>query len=752
MKKSSKDQQSQFETRTYVDNSQNRSLGRVGLPVGSKTVSKTGKISATYADNANNRHHGRVGLPLGSKPISSALKHGNKNTSPEDQLPSTSTRKSSPEGKKNTAASTLKQSDLTCEHTTSVKHTIFVKHEKHEQKTDKDSVTCKTVLDDPSSLKSANGNDNVLPNPAVTRTYVDNPQNRRLGRVGLPVGSKKVSKNGTVSATYADSSFNRYHDRVGLPLGSKPVSKGFHPSRETTSSKEETLHSQQNQTIAQEPMNSPVFDKSKENINVSKVESESCPSDYKRDDTYLDVSLAAVQSFPRPRSSPTTEQPVRDDQRVEEPSRRSNLYRRDTTSSTRQRSVTLPTFAADREYRQSHVDNPQHSNACKEESRYSDERHNYNPSFNRQEKEWVKIHYQQLTNSAQENSDSTLYEFGKQSCKSQHNAMETVKDSVNRANLWKQQCDLEDNGVPDSSMSSAKQTVISRTTEPIKSKETRYIRFDDIVIGQKIGQGQFGKIYEGKWVGRKTFAIKKISFQSESRNICAQFRQLMSNVLKFSHKNVVKLYCACVESPDLCFVMEFMEGSLYDHLYVMESQFNDIEKTFIITEISCGLAYLHSNDIAHGYMNLKNVLLNTYMDDITGVKISDFGLYNLENKFRWCSANLKQKTYNITITNYSAPEILLGKYLDLDGIKKVDIYSFGLVMYEIFHEVEPFENLTTHELKTRAENGSLLPEFRGFSNDNRSIYIMKYCFDPQPSRRPSSHECYNLFEEKIINP
>ncbi|XP_057291968.1 probable serine/threonine-protein kinase DDB_G0267514 [Hydractinia symbiolongicarpus] len=740
MEKSSEDQKGHSETRTYVDNSQNRSLGRVGLPVGSKTVSKTGKISATYADNAKNRHHGRVGLPLGSKPISSALKHVSKNTPAEEQLPSTSMRKRSPERKKKNTASTSKQSDLTD------KHIISVKHEK--QKNHEDSVAIKTFLDDPSSLKPANGNDDVLPNPAVTRTYVDNPQNRRLGRVGLPVGSKKVSKNGTVSATYVDSSFNRYHDRVGLPLGSKPVSKGFHPTRETTSSKEKTFHPQHNQPIAQEPINSPVFDKSKENINVSKVESKSCPSDCKRDDTYLDVSLAAVESFPRTRSSPTTQQPVRDDQQLEEPSRRSNRYRRDTPSSTSQSSESLPTSVAARKYRQSHADNPQHSNACKEETSFPDEGHNHNYSFNQQEKKWVKSHYQQLKNGAQENSDSALYEFGKQLCKSQQNTMETVMDSVNRANLWKEKCDLEDNGVPESFMSTARQIAVTRTTEPIKSEETRYIRFNDIVIGQKIGQGKFGKIYAGKWASKKTFAIKKISFQSDSISISAQFRQLMSSVLNFSHENVVKLYCACVESPNLCFLMEFMEGSLYDHLYIMETQFNDIEKTFIIREISCGLAYLHSNDIAHGYVNLKNVLLNTYMDDITGVKISDFGLYNLEN-FRWCGTNRKQKTHRLTITNYSAPEVLLGKDLDLDGVKRADIYSFGLIMYEIFHEVEPFENLTTRELKTLAENGSLLPEFKGFSIDNRSIYIMKYCFDRQPSKRPSSHECYNLLEKKI---
>ena len=78
-----------------------------------------------------------------------------------------------------------------------------------------------------------------------TRTYVDNAMNRRLGRVGMPLGSMVVSKGSSASSpsssfyglsfseserTYVDNSMNRDLGRVGMPVGSMPVSRSGVPS------------------------------------------------------------------------------------------------------------------------------------------------------------------------------------------------------------------------------------------------------------------------------------------------------------------------------------------------------------------------------------------------------------------------------------------------------------------------------------------------------------------------------------------
>ncbi|XP_045168424.1 uncharacterized protein LOC123531482 [Mercenaria mercenaria] len=138
-------------TRAYVDNAYNRSHGRVGEPVGSHVISKTtgsgskqpaATTEKVYADNAYNRSHGRAGEPLGSKVIS---KKTPSCTEPTAQ---------GPEGK----------------------------------------------------------------------VYKDNRTNQRLGRVGKEIGTAVYSAKTktTVEKVYKDNKENRERGRVGKPRGSMP--------------------------------------------------------------------------------------------------------------------------------------------------------------------------------------------------------------------------------------------------------------------------------------------------------------------------------------------------------------------------------------------------------------------------------------------------------------------------------------------------------------------------------------------------
>ena len=161
--------------KNYVNNAYNRSVGRVGQPVGSHVISRSsgggggGSLSSgisaagssthsgasgstkTYVDNAYNRREGRAGMPIGSCVIS-------KNSTGNSSTP----------------------------------------------------------------VGSGSGS-GVKEDVAV---YADNPVNRRLGRVGKPRGTCVYSqKDGRTSTrTYVDNEMNRKLGRVVEPLGSRPVS------------------------------------------------------------------------------------------------------------------------------------------------------------------------------------------------------------------------------------------------------------------------------------------------------------------------------------------------------------------------------------------------------------------------------------------------------------------------------------------------------------------------------------------------
>ena len=67
--------------RTYVDNAMNRSLGRVGMLVGTAPVSTSSSSSRTYRDNAMNRSLERVGMVVGTVPVSRTASSSSSNNS-----------------------------------------------------------------------------------------------------------------------------------------------------------------------------------------------------------------------------------------------------------------------------------------------------------------------------------------------------------------------------------------------------------------------------------------------------------------------------------------------------------------------------------------------------------------------------------------------------------------------------------------------------------------------------------------------
>ena len=204
---------SAYSPRTYVDNASNRSLGRVGRPVGSHVVSRDGSVtlssgasrtssssSKVYVDNSLNRSLGRVGQPHGT-----CVQHKDGSvTRSHDTSTSSSSTKTYVDNALNRSLGRVGQPHGAC-----------VQHRDG-------SVTRSSDISTRSTSSSA------------TKTYVDNPQNRKLGRVGLPLGACVQHRDGSITRssshssdvtpkTYRDNAYNRKHGQVGKPLGSHVI-------------------------------------------------------------------------------------------------------------------------------------------------------------------------------------------------------------------------------------------------------------------------------------------------------------------------------------------------------------------------------------------------------------------------------------------------------------------------------------------------------------------------------------------------
>jgi class 3 adenylate cyclase len=173
-------------------------------------------------------------------------------------------------------------------------------------------------------------------------------------------------------------------------------------------------------------------------------------------------------------------------------------------------------------------------------------------------------------------------------------------------------------------------------------------------------------------------------------------------------------------------VMEFMEyGSLYDLLH-NETIMIDGEIIFpILQDIVRGARFLHAADpkIIHGDLKAANVLV----DGRFHAKISDFGL------------SAKKKCLGATGTPYwMAPELLRR---ESGNTPESDVYSFGIILYELFSRKDPYEGEDPASVLDRVVDKKInlrppVPE----GCPMRIAEIMKECVDGNPEKRPSFEE------------
>lgn len=195
-------------------------------------------------------------------------------------------------------------------------------------------------------------------------------------------------------------------------------------------------------------------------------------------------------------------------------------------------------------------------------------------------------------------------------------------------------------------------------------------------------------------------------------------------------------------------VSEFMSrGSLYDVLHLPMTQSCDrlsstISKLRVLQDIADGMRFLHANNVIHRDLKSPNVLLNSDGH----AKICDFG----------SSAIMQDSQTHATgifgTAAWSSPEALDS----LDVRPPTDVYSFGVIMWEIFTGIVPWNGFSVLQIcakKSRGEHLPLQPLLEVFPSLQPLVAI---CFESNPISRPAFTDLYDdltrvLMQEKELN-
>jgi serine/threonine protein kinase/beta-lactam-binding protein with PASTA domain len=224
---------------------------------------------------------------------------------------------------------------------------------------------------------------------------------------------------------------------------------------------------------------------------------------------------------------------------------------------------------------------------------------------------------------------------------------------------------------------------VSPTKRPQAGRTTRRVPrmlAGRYVVSRRVGVGGMADVYLAEDTQlHRDVALKILHPQyAGDEGFVERFRREAQAAAKLQHPNIVQIYDWGREGDFNFIVMEYVEGmSLKDYL-AEEGPLEIVEATRIARDVLAALAYAHRTGLVHRDIKPGNILIG--QDD--KVQVTDFGIARAE-----AASTMTQTGTILGTAYYLSPEQAQGQQLD----GRSDIYSLGVVLYEMLTGRRPFE-------------------------------------------------------------
>ena len=276
-----------------------------------------------------------------------------------------------------------------------------------------------------------------------------------------------------------------------------------------------------------------------------------------------------------------------------------------------------------------------------------------------------------------------------------------------------------------------------------EQQSTNYQKFriniKDYKILKQLQSGGYGTVYSVQNIKTSNiYAAKVLNTHSDE----AQYKKMIDReigiMILCQHPTIIKFIGFSTydfnEQKNITIFMELAKrGSLAEFLQkvqkgIIEELYDNTKKQIILVGIARGMMFLHQHQIIHRDLKPGNILLDKELHPL----ITDFGL----SKFNETSNSVSQSQQCGT-SMYMAPEIIEGNRYN----GKIDVYSFGILMYEVVTNSIPYPLLCSGKMSAYSFNKKVIDENYRPQFDhpiNKSIQkLIESCWSKNPKERPT---------------
>lgn len=277
---------------------------------------------------------------------------------------------------------------------------------------------------------------------------------------------------------------------------------------------------------------------------------------------------------------------------------------------------------------------------------------------------------------------------------------------------------------------------------------------DNYILLEKLGAGQFAEVFKGKDRTNEMFVAMKVYSLQKFLNT-PKLKEMILNEIKalsdLNSNNIIHYYKMLKTTNNIYLVYEYCDSHTLEDYIISKKFLTEKESLGFLKQLSNALKEMILKNIIHRDIKPSNILLTS-----SGLlKLGDFGLCKFydsaqeqKEKLETILNNaIQDKTVIVGSPIYMAPELLKGQPIN----RKSDLYSIGIVLYEMLFGFCPFEDSNVENLINKIEKNML-----SFPLDKNSIslktqYLIRDLLKPDPYQRIDWENFFNFFEENGIN-